>query len=247
MRSVPSGTAIFLDAHRLAVEHLALLLDAQQGGQVGFLGWSNHVLVKHEPLAPSQRDLVQLLSEIVIMQPPEGVTVALALDWYQVPPQDDDDSWSYTPAGQLLHDVKYSDAYPPEKGACEAEMAKRLADVMKRHPLYSTSSAVLSTPSSILRNRGLSQRLAEAISDLTGVPFVKTQGRTAVRPSRKSGSDFDLTDEFVVEPAHVRDRVVIIIDDMYREGATMRGVALAARRAGARLVLGLAVARTMRN
>jgi hypothetical protein len=205
-------------------------------------------LVVIGPMHSWASTLLELLSEVVITQAPEAVNVALALDWYQERTPEDDD-WLYTRRGELVHNAKY-EAWrfdPPELEAIERELAGIMASVMERHVLNRDAGAIVTTPSSILRNTSSAERTARYLADITGLPLVRTTGKSSVRPQRKSGTDFDLTDEFIVDPAHVREEAVVIVDDLYRNGGTMHGVALATRRAGARLVLGLAGARTMRN
>jgi pyrimidine operon attenuation protein/uracil phosphoribosyltransferase len=246
VESAGSGAIIYLDAHRLATEHVRLVLDGTRVRMPNGHEWPEAVLL-NTGLDGRGDDLLQVMREVVIMQPPEGVTVALALDWYQERTPGDDD-WTYTTRGQLVHDAKYDDNLnPPEVEAIERTIASVMASVMERHTVYGDTGAIVTTPSSILRNKGSAERTAEYLAETTGLRLVRTTGHTPVRPQRKSGTDFDLTNEFIVDPTHVRGQAVVIVDDLYRNGETMRGVALAARRAGARVVLGLAGARTMRN
>ena len=54
-----------------------------------------------------------------------------------------------------------------------------------------------------------------------------------------------LVDEYSIDQ-NLTGRAVLLVDDVYDTGSTMRGVARAARHAGASTVLGLAGARTLR-
>ena len=242
-----TGALIYLDAHPLATEHVRLVLDGTRIRMPISHEWPEAILVPG-PLDAWANDLIQVLREVVITAAPEGVNVALALDWYQERTPDDDD-WTYTTRGQLVRTAKYEgwQLDPPELEGIERQIARIMASVMERHVLYADAAAIVTTPSSILKNRSSAERVADYLAAGIGLPLVRTTGKTPVRPSRKSGTDFDLTDEFTVDPTHVRGQAVVIVDDLFRNGGTMRGVALAARRAGARLVLGLAGARTMRN
>lgn len=247
IETVGRATLIYLDAHPLAVEHLRLVLDARRIRMPQGHEWPDALIVI-EPMVAWADDLLRLLSEVVILQAPEAVNVGLALDWYQERTPDDDD-WLYTERGHLVHNAKYEywRLDPPELEAIERELARIMASVVDRHVLYRDVAAVVTTPSSIVRNTSSAERTAGYLAEITGLPLVRTTGKTAIRPQRKSGTDFDLTDEFIVDPTHVRGQSVVLVDDLYRHGGTMRGVALAARRAGARLVVGLVGARTMRN
>jgi len=246
IRTVGEATHVYLDAHGLAVEHIRLLLRGYPA-RLTSGDWPEMIVVPR-PLDSWAPDLLSVMSEVVITRPPEGANVVLALDWYQQKESEDAD-WTYTPCGRLVHESKYEERFrtPPEIEGRQQELATRMASVIGRHVLYAKAEAIVTVPSSILRNHGYAERLAEFVAAETELPLVRTNGKTPVRPQRKSGAEFDLTDEFIVPADLVDDRVVLIVDDLYREGATIRGVALAARRAGARVVLGLAAARTMRN
>jgi hypothetical protein len=247
LEPIGRSTIIYLDAHPLAVDHLQLVLEARRIRLPVGHEW-RQALVVIGPLPAWANDMLELLSEVVITQAGNAVNVALALDWYQrrTPA---DDGWLYTASGELVHNAKY-EAWrftPPELEAIERELAGIMASVMHKHVLYRGAAAILTTPSSILRNTSSAERTAAYLAEVAGLPLVRTTGNTPIRPQRKSGADFDLANEFSVAPTHVRGETVVIVDDLYKQGGTMQGVALAARRAGARLVLGLAGARTMGN
>lgn len=70
---------IRLRAHPLAVDHLARVLGASYAPHRDWQEWTE-VLRVPRSLYVWEEELVQLLHEAVIMQPPEGVTVSMALD-----------------------------------------------------------------------------------------------------------------------------------------------------------------------
>lgn len=192
-----------------------------------------------------EEELVQLLHEAVIMQPPEGVTVAMALDWYRQGEESTSGVPPYTTVGRLLHDSKYwRDPDLPYLNKWEADIAQRIARFVARHRLYLRADAIAAVPGSGI-GRGYSDRIATKTAALTGHRLIRPTSMTLDRPSRKSGIPFDLTQEFAFDPEEVDGKTVIVMDDLIHAGETMRGVALGARRAGARYVLGLAISRTL--
>jgi hypothetical protein len=243
----PNGAVIYLDAHRLAAEHLALVLQANRVKLPHGHAWPEALVISGR-LAPWANELLELMAEVVIMQTSDELNVALALDWHQIPP-DEEHGWRHTPIGQLVYESKYQawQLTPPEVEARQRRIAELMAAVIRRHALYRQASAIVTVPPSILRNRGYAVQLAEFVASECGLPLVRTTGVTPIRPQRKAGSNVDLSDEFIVDPTFVRDQSVIVIDDLFKQGETMRGVALAARRAEARAVLGLAATRTVSN
>jgi len=245
----PYGHAIYLDAHPLAVEHLQQLV----GGQVTPFHrpgkqWT-HVLVIDGPLPEWTFETLQLLNEVVVMQPLSPIASAIAVDWYSTPPTAEDDSFHQTPMGdRILMSKRMADRiHPPEIERLQRDVAADMARTIRRHIAYRRANVLATSPPHILANHGYAVQLAELIAEETGLPLVRTVGKTAVRPQRKEGERVDLEDEFSLDPRRVEGQTVIIVDDVYKQGDTMRGVAAACRRARAARILGLAAARTLSN
>lgn len=245
----PYGHAIYLDAHPLAVEHLQQIVGGKltpfsRPGQQ----WTD-VLVIDGPLPASTRETLELLSEIVVMQPLAPIASAIAVDWYSTPPTAEDDSFHQTPIGdRILQSKRMAHRIdPPEVERLQREVAAEMARTIRRHIEYRRATALISSPPHILANHGYAVQLAELIAADTGLPLVRTVGKTPVRAQRKEGESVDLEDEFTVDPRRVAGQTVIIVDDVYKQGDTMRGVAFACRRARAATILGLAAARTLSN
>jgi adenine/guanine phosphoribosyltransferase-like PRPP-binding protein len=245
----PYGHGIYLDAHPLAVEHLRQVV----GGQVtGFhrpgQQWT-HVLVIDGLLPAWTIETLELLNEIVVMQPMPPIASAIAVDWYSTPPTAEDDTFHQTRMGDRILSSKRlaHRIHPPEVERLQREVASEMARTIRRHIDYRKATALVTSPPHILANHGYAVQLAELIAEETGLPLVKTVGKTPVRPQRKEGESVDLEDEFTVDPRRVEGQTVIIVDDVYKQGDTMRGVAAACRRARAARILGLAAARTLSN
>ena len=50
-----------------------------------------------------------------------------------------------------------------------------------------------------------------------------------------------------IDAAAVRDRTILLVDDLYQSGASINYVAMTLQQAGARAILGLAAEKTCRN
>lgn len=243
------GNAIYLDAHPVAVEHMRSLLGARhvrfnRTGQQ----WSD-VLAVDGPLPPWTVEMLELMSEIVIMDPPKPLSAAIAVDWYTTPPTAEDDEYHQTPTGdRILWSKRKADLVdPPTIERLQREVAADMARTMRRHVEYRKATALVTSPPHILANHGYAVHLAEFISEETGLPLVRTIGKTPVRPQRKDGESADLEEEFTVDSRRVTGQTVIIVDDVYKQGDTIRGVAIACQRARAAKILGLCAARTISN
>lgn len=204
-----------------------------------------HRLGTDGPVSADVRGMLDLLTEVVTLQANSPVDAALALDFYKDPDSHYDPmQWANTAAGDLVNRGKYWGSVTARNA-----LAEQLADVINRHPVYRAADVVISVPGHDSTVIGFGQRLAAVVARETDKTFSPTTGRSQERPAmknREAGEVMDLTNEFIVGP-EAQGRVVIVVDDVYRGGDTMRAVALAARRAGAVAVLGLVGARTMRG
>lgn len=199
-------------------------------------------------------DLLKLLAEILTLEVSSELDAAFALDFYKVPPGGElADHWQNTEAGDLVAKAKHQPGVKVNETA-QREIARKLADVVKRHPLMSAADAILSVPGSKTRYWSAGERIAKKVANELSLPMIRTTGRHSERPQAKARgqedyeapADLDMLEEFSVDLSSCQQSVVIV-DDVYRTGTTMRGVAAAARRAGAQSVYGLVCARTLRN
>jgi ComF family protein len=103
-----------------------------------------------------------------------------------------------------------------------------------------------------LRERGFNQAglLANNLAKKVGLPYV-TQAlfRTRKTRSQVGLSRFErlanVQDAFSAVPAIVEDKRILIIDDVTTTGATMEACAKALKEAGAKVIVGLSIARAL--
>ena len=134
-------------------------------------------------------------------------------------------------------------------------MAAPLAQLLKHYLLTHSISGEVLVPVPLhpkrLRERGYNQSvlLARELSKLTNLPVVEDclvrlqhtppQAKTATVEERRS----NVSGAFACRNDGVRDRQVILIDDVSTSGATLNACALALKAAGAASVWGLVMAR----
>ena len=92
---------------------------------------------------------------------------------------------------------------------------------------------------------GHGERLAKAIARLSNVDFIKVRPRYLKREPAKEGHG--ITKEDIEIPDNLGSLTVVVADDVIRSGNSMSITALVARDRGARNVLALAAAKTLRN
>jgi predicted amidophosphoribosyltransferase len=191
------------------------------------------------------RDTLGLLTGVLTLTQQTGIAAATALAFYKDPDSHDDPmQWMNTEAGQAIYRAKYcgdSDAFHSLKA--------KLVSVIQTHSLYAGADVIGSIPGHDATKVSFGEKLAQGVSELTGKPLAIGRAVNESRPASKArASDevIDLADEFYFG-LDVTDQSVILVDDVFRTGETMRAAAAAARTAGATAVLGLVGARTMRR
>jgi pyrimidine operon attenuation protein/uracil phosphoribosyltransferase len=186
----------------------------------------------------------ELLEVVLTLRRAQELESILALDWYMVPPDADDPAsqWTHTATGDLVY-RKYFTNNAPQVNAAGSKLSDHLADVVRKHPRYSAADAVLVVPGT---KHTFGERLARSVASRTGKEKIETKCLATDHAEAKAGhTSFDLEPYSV--PRDVSGKAVIIVDDVFRSGRTMRSVAASARSAGACAVLGLVACRTMRR
>lgn len=187
-------------------------------------------------------DLVTVLSTVLSIPAPQYVDVAIALGWYTQP--NDKGELEQAKAGYWIHTTKHA-SHPEWSNSRNSrrEMITSLVGLIQTHPLYAGATAIIASPGHLADGQSFGEVLAREVAKKVGLPFVETSAPDP-RPEQKEGETQDLTNTFTVASPLSGD--VIVLDDVYRSGASASGAAAAAKRAGADRVFALTVARTIR-
>lgn len=199
---------------------------------------------------PRVLDLLDLLRQMITLQPSPYVDFALALDWYKRPVDGvDPDDWANSAAGDLVHRGKYWKSTPREQREAGQVLTGGLITAIEQHPLLRAADAVLPAPSHDRSRLGFGEKLAFSVAAYRSWPFVRVNSARPLRPEAKNMTEAErraLLKEFMIDD-DLNGLSVVVVDDVFRRGSTMSGVAAAARRAGAVRVAGLVGARTLRR
>jgi hypothetical protein len=188
---------------------------------------------------------VQHVGTLVLVGPPKGSSVVVALDYHRAARGREPERWVPTSTGASVIAAKYgrgSDRSERNRSdqlqSVTGDLATRLAAVIERLPAYRGAAAVAGVPG---REHDFSDRLAEAVAAKSHKPFV-----TMARPVEPA-SDSNETPRFTAEDRDVErvKETVILVDDVYRSGQTLQAAAAALLSAGAREVLGLSATCTI--
>jgi ComF family protein len=147
---------------------------------------------------------------------------------------------------EAIHQLKYQNLR-----ALAEPLAQLLSDYLETNQI--PGEVLIPTPlhQKRLRERGYNQSglLATELGKLTGLPVIadclirqrpaSPQARTQTVAERRS----NVSDAFSCPDNSVRDRAVIVIDDVTTSGATLNACAVALKAAGAISVWGLTLAR----
>ena len=152
-----------------------------------------------------------------------------------------------SPLGELVYQLKY-------RGQNTAD---RVADVMAEFfdnkPVLGRIDLVVPMPPSAVRAAQpviqIAQQLAEKLSKPIGLDAVK---KTRETPGLKGIQDREerrelLDGAFEADPSQLKGKGVLLVDDLYRSGATANAVTLALLSGGAARVYFLAATRTRSN
>jgi hypothetical protein len=127
-----------------------------------------------------------------------------------------------TESAKRLHRAKYRRNAPEL-----SSIASELAGIIASHPVYEKAETIAIVSG---RSHDCSVRIGTEVAHLAAKECITL----AMQKEYVLESKFILT-----QPDLVRDRVVILIDDVYRTGDTLRDAAQVLRGAGARQILGL--------
>lgn len=187
--------------------------------------------------------LEQLGTAISIGRTPPGVDHCFALDYYKVPDEDlDPMQWPNTEAGELVNRSKYW-----SNATAINTLVEKMAKFVQSQPVLVAADCVISVPGQHGNRTGHGERLAAKVADATEKPFYRTKALYDERKPAKEGGAPLRADQVEADSALFYDDKVIIVDDVFRSGSSMKAVASSARSRGAVAVYGFAAARTMRN
>lgn len=210
-----------------------------------------HVLYSHQHVRPEVTALLKLLERVITLPVLENMTGAIALDWYKIPPDAVDSHWRNTTSGDLVYRGKYWYKSDAEQQAIAGRTLARFAcEAVLAHANMMCAAVVLDVPGHDSKQVSFGSRLAATVARDTSKLFVKVAARSKFRAETKAMNAAQqaesLRDQFEVRESLV-GASVLIVDDVFRSGASMEEVARAARVAGALSVYGLAAVRTMRK
>ena len=153
-------------------------------------------------------------------------------------------------ARKSIHELKYRNL----KAICPC-LAELLADYLKANSVPGEALIGVPLHARRLRQRGYNQSslLARELGKRTGLPVIEDclirvrQAQPQVRAVDVEERRRNVADAFMCRDERVKDKRIIVVDDVCTSGATLESCAAALKNKGARSVWGLTVAREIRN
>jgi phosphoribosylpyrophosphate synthetase len=145
---------------------------------------------------------------------------------------------SHTEVGTLLNQAKYHPESPRNEEAARSTLHDALIDVLCGHPLLNAAGAVVAVPGGA---RDFSNCIAADLRLGLGIPVYV--GRARVHGGR-AAKNHSVKRDYIVDES-LDGTHVVIFDDVYDTGGSLRSMAQAALRAGAKSCSGLVIAQRM--
>ncbi|MGK3199921.1 ComF family protein [Amycolatopsis sp. MEPSY49] len=193
--------------------------------------------------------LLDLLERVLVLRAIQDLDAVIALDFYSQPNLNGEQGLTYTTIGALINAIKYKALRKEEVAEAGSRLTAPLVEVVRAHPWFRTADLVLAVPGHDPNQVAASVRIGVTVAKHVELPHALPRNRRS--GFRKSVKDMageeraELLDGFAIDE-DLTGRTVLVVDDVFHTGCTMRGVARAARLAGASTVLGLTGARNWR-
>lgn len=188
------------------------------------------------------KDLIDLLQRVLTLRTHPQLDMAIALDFHSIPPDPDhpEKGWTRTGDGDLVYRKYFKREYSESKkrvGRAGTELTNRLVAVIDAHPLYREATRVIVVPSTSNPWR-FGELLGRSVAKKAGIQSAMAVCRSPLHQQAKEGHASSAVEPYDID-GDVFGQRVIIVDDLYKSGQTIRDIAIAATRCGAAQVLGL--------
>lgn len=189
--------------------------------------------VKDEAEFKRIEEFIEKYKEIVFIRDYMELSMALSMNFNA--------DKTRTPIGKLEYEAKYKN-----NEAATVELARCCSGFLRNTPFYKIADCLIAMPSS----RTLPARVASRIEGFGGTVYIDKLSWAHKRDDLKNADNANKLDILeqsgltISDDLDVKDKVVILLDDMYKSGVSMQYVAMKLKEAGARMVFGLSLVKS---
>lgn len=179
-------------------------------------------------------EFMEKYREIVFLRDYMELSVALSVNFNA--------DMTRTALGELEYEAKYKN-----NEAATVELARCCSEFLRKTPFYNVADCLIAMPSS----RTLPARVASSIEGFGGTVYIDKLSWANKRDDLKNAVNVNKLDILeqsgltISDDLDVKDKVVILLDDMYKSGVSMQYVAMKLKEAGARMVFGLSLVKSL--
>lgn len=147
-----------------------------------------------------------------------------------------------TTLGEQEYEAKYKN-----NEAATAGLARCCSEFLRNTPFYNVADCLVAMPSS----RTLPARVVNRIEGFGGTVYIDKLSWANKRDDLKNADNtnkLDILEQsglIISDDLDVKDKVVILLDDMYKSGVSMQYVAMKLKEVGARIVFGLSLVKSL--
>ncbi len=193
---------------------------------------------------PSIRSMREILTRMKgLLTVCDDADISHCVDLYRTP--DDDlppDEWSYTETGWLMYQAKYQ-----HNRSAANELGNRIIEVVKGHPVLRSADRVCAMPTSGSGKHFDAPRVWKSmiVKELNIEPLKLSRTRPVVQQKAiESVEEKARNQEGSMEAPNVDGKTVLVLDDLYMSGRTMKEAVRALCEAGAGETFALCAVKT---
>lgn len=199
------------------------------------------------PATQALDDLLRLMTRLVSVN--DDADVSHCLDLYRIPEESaaSPEEWPYTDIGQAVYRAKYRGDYQSSMS-----VADRMTQVIRMHPALASADVVCAMPPAPdSGNRtDVAAQWVRSLSEGLDVPAIALRRTRAVRPQKGIADTVERRrnqESSMAADPDARERRVLVVDDLYMSGDTVRETVRALRAEGASQVFILCAVKTAKG
>jgi hypothetical protein len=176
--------------------------------------------------------------DIVFLKDSLELSIALAENFSE------DEERSY------LGDLEYKAKYSNDEHALK-EIISLTTDWLNKLPFYNKADFICAVPPSINGKDNLPRQI---VKGLNGFGFQNISDNVYWKQNKEGLKEVQFSEKYDILDStglsincNIKDKVIILVDDLYQSGVTMQFIAKELKLAGASKILGLAIVKSRRN